>query len=181
MGFILQYPMRSLAFSASRGIIPTRCMTPAAAASRAQLASLNSRLFNPFLQQSPLQDPASRAALSNMGVVGASRGLCMSGGLSPDAPAQLLVLTYSYVPDILERRGPHRAGHLAGAQELTDSGNCIMAGALANPVDGAIFVFRGLTEQQVAAFVQKDPYVINGLVTEWKIREWTAVVGTGSL
>jgi uncharacterized protein YciI len=30
-------------------------------------------------------------------------------------------------------------------------------------------------------FIEADPYVVNGLVTAWKIRDWTAVVGTGQL
>ena len=30
-------------------------------------------------------------------------------------------------------------------------------------------------------FVEADPYVVHGLVTAWKIRDWTAVVGTGQV
>lgn len=29
-----------------------------------------------------------------------------------------MVLQYSYVPDILEKRGPHREQHLAGAAKM---------------------------------------------------------------
>jgi uncharacterized protein YciI len=27
-------------------------------------------------------------------------------------------------------------------------------------------------------FAAGDPYVVNGLVSEWRVREWTTVVGT---
>ena len=43
----------------------------------------------------------------------------------------LYVLTYDYVPDVLEKRTPHRAGHLALIQELHGAGKILYAGALA--------------------------------------------------
>jgi len=46
----------------------------------------------------------------------------MAGGLSPEDPTVLRVLLYTYVPDILEKRGPHRAGHLAAAKAQEDAG-----------------------------------------------------------
>lgn len=33
-------------------------------------------------------------------------------------PPKYAILTYDYVPDILEKRGPYRAEHLAAAQKL---------------------------------------------------------------
>jgi uncharacterized protein YciI len=52
-----------------------------------------------------------------------------------------------------------------------------MGGALANPVDGAVLVFRGESAAVAEAFAQADPYVREGLVTSWRVREWTVVVG----
>ena len=46
------------------------------------------------------------------------------------------------MPDILEKRGPHRAAHIEGAKQALAAGKLYMAGALADPVDGAIFIFR---------------------------------------
>ena len=54
------------------------------------------------------------------------------------------LLFYDYVPDMLERRIPWRADHLA----------------------------------QVETFARNDPYVVQGLVTAWRVREWSAVVGS---
>ena len=80
------------------------------------------------------------------------------------------------VPDILERRDPFRAAHIQGAKDAVASGEMRMAGALADPVDGAVFVFSPETPtEKIEAFAKSDPYVVNGLVTEWKVRPWMVV------
>lgn len=85
-------------------------------------------------------------------------------------------LTYETVPDHAERRQPHRAEHLALARELHAQGKLLLGGAF-NPVEGALLVFRCDSAAEVEAFVRRDPYVRHGLVTSWRIREWTVVVG----
>ena len=87
------------------------------------------------------------------------------------------ILFYDYVPDILERRAPYRSEHLAGAQAAYDRGELVMAGALAEPVDRAVLIFKVDDPQIIEAFVRADPYVLNGLVTAWQIRPWTVVIG----
>jgi uncharacterized protein len=87
------------------------------------------------------------------------------------------VLLYDYVDDVVERRQPFRADHLALAREHLDSGVLVMAGAWADPVDGAALVFRAAGPEVIEAFVARDPYVEQGLVTNWRIREWSVVVG----
>lgn len=87
------------------------------------------------------------------------------------------VLFYDYVPDILERRQPLRAEHLALAQEYYERGALVLGGAFADPVDGAALVFRAEDTTPVEEFVDRDPYVRHGLVTGWRIREWTVVIG----
>jgi uncharacterized protein YciI len=87
------------------------------------------------------------------------------------------LLLYDYVPDIVERRGPHRAAHLAHARAAVDRGDLVLGGALANPTDGGVLLFKTDAPDVVEAFVERDPYVLNGLVTRWRIREWTTVVG----
>jgi uncharacterized protein YciI len=55
-----------------------------------------------------------------------------------------------------------------------------MAGALAEPADGAALVFRGPSPQAAEAFAQADPYVKNGLVKRWRVRHWNTVIGDGA-
>jgi hypothetical protein len=85
-------------------------------------------------------------------------------------------LFYETVPDHAERRKPFRGEHLALAQDFHARGLLVHAGAF-NPIDGALLVFRCGSAAEVEEFVRRDPYVENGLVTAWKIREWTVVVG----
>ena len=87
------------------------------------------------------------------------------------------ILTYDYVPDVLERRGPHRPAHLALLQELHAAGKILYAGAFDPPTDGALFVFRADSAAEVEAFVKRDPYVKNGVVTGHRVRRWNVVVG----
>jgi uncharacterized protein YciI len=54
-----------------------------------------------------------------------------------------------------------------------------MGGALADPVDGAVLLFEAETPSVVEAFVRRDPYVTNGVVTRWRIRPWTVAVARG--
>ena len=87
------------------------------------------------------------------------------------------LLLYDYVPDIVERRGPHRAAHLAHARAAVDRGDLVLGGALAEPLDGAVLLFKGASPAAAEAFAEVDPYVLNGLVARWRVREWTTVVG----
>ncbi len=87
------------------------------------------------------------------------------------------ILLYEVVDDYVNRRAPSREAHLGHAAKAHDQGHLVMAGAFANPVDGAALVFRAENPSVVEDFARKDPYVINGLVTNWHVREWTVVVG----
>jgi len=85
-------------------------------------------------------------------------------------------LTYETVPDHATRRTPFRAEHLALAREFHADGRLVLAGAF-NPIEGALLIFRGDSPSAAEDFVKRDPYVRNGLVTAWRLREWTVVVG----
>ena len=87
------------------------------------------------------------------------------------------LLIYDVVDDYVTRRAPLRAGHLALARAAVARGELILGGALANPADGAVLLFRGDSPAAAEAFAVADPYVTNGLVTRWRVREWTTVVG----
>ena len=87
------------------------------------------------------------------------------------------VLIYDVVDDYVERRTPFRAEHLALARAAKAKGDLFLAGAFANPVDGALLIFQSETGTAAEAFAQADPYVKNGLVKNWRVREWTTVVG----
>ena len=88
-----------------------------------------------------------------------------------------LLLFYDAADDYLERRATLRDTHLEKAWAATANGSLVLAGALANPVDGAVLLFRGETFAVAEAFAAVDPYVVNRLVKRWYVREWTTVAG----
>jgi len=87
------------------------------------------------------------------------------------------LLLYDVVDDYAERRQPFRDAHLARARSAHDRGELVLAGALADPADGALLVFKGEGPEVAEAFARDDPYVREGIVTRWRVRKWTVVVG----
>lgn len=87
------------------------------------------------------------------------------------------LLLYTYVPDVLERRPQFRGAHLKHASAALERGELKLAGAFADPVDGAALFFSTASKAVVEQFAKDDPYVNGGLVTKWTVREWTTVVG----
>ena len=87
------------------------------------------------------------------------------------------LLFYEAGSDYLERRPQFRSNHLRHAWAAADRGELIVAGAFADPIDGAVLMFRGENVSVADDFARTDPYVTNGLVAAWRVREWTTVVG----
>ncbi|HXA05668.1 MAG TPA: YciI-like protein [Bryobacteraceae bacterium] len=86
-------------------------------------------------------------------------------------------LFYDVVDDFIARRGAYRDEHLRLAREAHARGELVLAGALADPADGALLVFQGESPSVAESFARQDPYVKNGLVPKWKVRAWAVVVG----
>jgi uncharacterized protein len=87
------------------------------------------------------------------------------------------LLFYEVTEDYVSRRTQFRELHLKKAWEASERGELVLAGALANPVDGAVLLFRGDSPEVAEKFARTDPYVLNGAVKRWYVREWTTVVG----
>jgi uncharacterized protein YciI len=87
------------------------------------------------------------------------------------------LLLYDFVPDYLERRAQFRAEHLQLAWAASDRGELVLGGAFAEPADGAALLFKCSSPAIPEAFAAADPYVRNGLVTRYRVRPWTTVVG----
>src|SRR5262245_60410075 len=87
------------------------------------------------------------------------------------------LLFYDAVENYEERRKPFREAHLKYARAAVARGELVLGGALADPVDGAVLLFRGASPDVARAFAAGDPYVVNGVIKSWRVREWTTVVG----
>lgn len=87
------------------------------------------------------------------------------------------LLFYDVVDDYVERRAQFRDAHLEKAWASHAAGSLVLGGALAAPIDGAVLLFRGDSPRVAEEFAAADPYVLNGLVTRWRVRAWTTVAG----
>ena len=87
------------------------------------------------------------------------------------------LLFYEFVDDYMTRRAEFRAAHLALAWAASERGELVLAGALADPVDGALLLFKTDSPAVAENFAAVDPYVIRGLVKRWHVRKWNTVVG----
>lgn len=87
------------------------------------------------------------------------------------------LLFYDVADDYMERRAAYRPQHLEKAWAATAAGALVLAGALEDPPDGAVLVFRGDSPAVAEDFARTDPYVLNGLITRWRVRTWNTVAG----
>ncbi len=87
------------------------------------------------------------------------------------------ILYYDVADDYLTRRAQFRSAHLTHAKGALERGELVLGGALADPVDQTMIVFR--SQEAAEAFAKADPYVTNGVVKRWHVRKWTTVIGDG--
>jgi uncharacterized protein len=87
------------------------------------------------------------------------------------------LLFYEVCDNYAANRTAFRDRHLTYASAALERGELVLAGAFANPVDGAVLLFRGESPAVAEQFAEHDPYVRQGLVARWYVREWTTVVG----
>ena len=88
------------------------------------------------------------------------------------------ILFYKTAENYIEKRKPFRELHLAYATKALERGELILAGALADPADSAVLVFKGESPKAAEDFAKNDPYVLNGVIVEWKVRLWNVVIGS---
>jgi uncharacterized protein YciI len=87
------------------------------------------------------------------------------------------ILFYDVVENFLKKRQPYREAHFNHIKPYVDRGDVRLAGALADPADGAVLVFNVDDRKAIEEFAVNDPYVINGVVAKWHVREWSVVLG----
>ena len=88
----------------------------------------------------------------------------------------VFAVQYSYVdnPDVVTE---HRPAHRDFLRDLLDRGIVLAAGAYTDGPAGALLVFRGDTEQDIADLLEADPFQQLGLVQDCQIRAWGQAMG----
>ena len=86
-------------------------------------------------------------------------------------------LIYEMVENFVERRKPYRETHLQHINDAHARGLIVMAGAMGDPPDGGLLIFRAESPAAVEEWVRADIYVTSGIVTGWRVRPWNVVIG----
>lgn len=86
-------------------------------------------------------------------------------------------LFYDVVDNFAERRMPFREAHLTLMKAAHQRGDVVMAGALGDPLEHAMIIFRVADVATVENFARTDPYVLNNVATTWTVKPWNVVVG----
>jgi uncharacterized protein YciI len=95
--------------------------------------------------------------------------------LADGGPPLKYVLMYTSPdePD-MDKVAAHLEAHRAQWGSFRDAGTLTMIGPFADPRDGAMAVFT--TREAAEQFATTDPFVLNGVVAGWTIREWNEVL-----
>jgi uncharacterized protein YciI len=84
------------------------------------------------------------------------------------------VLLYESGPETASKAPLHVAEHRSRWREFQESGALLMIGPFTNPAFGAMGVFA--SSEAAHAFAEGDPFVVNGVVAGWHVREWNEVL-----
>jgi uncharacterized protein YciI len=84
------------------------------------------------------------------------------------------VMWGSYCEDVLEKRSPYRADHLAGLKSQQESGVLV---ALGPTVDNTkVFgIYEAADEAIVRQLIEGDPYWRHGIWMEYEVYAWNQV------
>lgn len=88
------------------------------------------------------------------------------------------LLFYEVADDYLARRAEFRQQHLEKAWAASDRGELILGGALTDPADTAVLLFKGDSPEVAEQFAKSDPYVLSGIIKRWYVRQWQTVAGS---
>jgi uncharacterized protein YciI len=84
------------------------------------------------------------------------------------------ILKYQLHKDYLNKRELFRQEHFNLVKAYKESGELLMGGATEDHTE-AFIIFKCRSKTRVEEFVDNDPYIISGTVTEWQIKAWNMV------
>ncbi|MFT0763392.1 YciI family protein [Scrofimicrobium sp. R131] len=90
----------------------------------------------------------------------------------------LYVIEYRYDEDLSSLVNDFRPAHREYLRRLQDQGNLVASGFLRDAVfNGALLILNAETAQQATALLNEDPFVTNGLIHSFQVREWHPTLG----
>jgi uncharacterized protein YciI len=83
------------------------------------------------------------------------------------------VLQYVSAEDVRTKAPIHFGAHKARWHEFLDQGTLLMIGTFTD-LEGSMAVFS--TREAAEEFARSDPFVLNGVVSSWRVREWNEAI-----
>jgi uncharacterized protein YciI len=84
------------------------------------------------------------------------------------------VLFYESAPDVAAKAPAHFPAHKARLDDFHARGTLLMVGTFGDPqAEGSMAIFT--TRAAAEEFAAEDPFVLNGVVRAWHIREWNEI------
>ena len=85
------------------------------------------------------------------------------------------VLFYEPGDDVATYAPAHFPAHSARLEEFHARGDLLMVGTFGDPqTEGSMSIFT--SREAAEEFAKEDPFVLNGVVRDWHIREWNEVL-----
>jgi len=85
------------------------------------------------------------------------------------------VLFYESATDVAAKAPRHFPAHRARLDEFHRRGDLLLVGTFGRPQEEgsmAIFTTRAAAEE----FAKQDPFVLNGVVSSWHVRDWNEIL-----
>jgi uncharacterized protein len=85
------------------------------------------------------------------------------------------VVLYASADDVASKAPAHFPAHKARLDEFHARGDLLMVGTFGDPqTQGSMAIFR--TREAAEEFAREDPFVLNGVVARYEIRDWDEVL-----
>jgi uncharacterized protein len=85
------------------------------------------------------------------------------------------VVFYESADNVLEKAPAHFPAHSERVDEFHARGTLLLTGTFADPqAQGSMAIFT--TREAAEEFIAGDPFVLNGVVKRFEIREWNEVL-----
>jgi uncharacterized protein YciI len=85
-----------------------------------------------------------------------------------------VVMVYEVTQEGMAKAKIHYVAHRTRLNEFHARGMLLMAGPYANPAEGAMGIFT--SREAAEEFIEGDPFVINGVVSKWRLCDWNEVL-----
>jgi uncharacterized protein len=85
------------------------------------------------------------------------------------------VLFYESADDVVNRAPAHFPAHSERLDEFHARGDLLMVGTFGDPqTEGSMSIFA--SREGAEEFAAGDPFVLNGVVRAWHVREWNEIL-----